>query len=92
MIDLAVSSDTEPSSASFEPLRPASGWRLALAFVLGPLVWLAALVAAAWLLANSQVIELGLLVTVVSFLVSLIVLALLRAGRRREERRYVDRG
>ncbi|MGH3024526.1 MAG: hypothetical protein ACRDNI_12785 [Gaiellaceae bacterium] len=86
-----MSSDTEPS-ARFEPLRPASGWRLIAAFILGPLLWLVALAVAAWLIAESRAIEVGLLLTVASFLLSLIVLAVLRTGRRRQERRYVDGG
>jgi hypothetical protein len=86
-----VSSDTELPSVRFEPLRPASRGRLIAALILGPILWFVALAVAAWLLAYSWAIELGLLVTVASFLLSLAVLALLRVGRRREERRYVAR-
>jgi membrane protein implicated in regulation of membrane protease activity len=86
-----VSSDTEPS-ASFEPLRPASSGRLLAAILLGPVLWLVALVVAAWLVARTWAIELGLVVTLASFLVSLVVLAAIRAGRRRQEKRYVERG
>lgn len=86
-----MSSDTEPS-ARFEPLRPASGWRLIAAFILGPVTWLVALSVAALLIARSWAIELGLLITAATFLLSLIVLGALRNGRRRQERRYVDGG
>jgi hypothetical protein len=40
----------------------------------------------------SFAIALGLAVTVAAFLVSLLVLALLHAARRRQEERYADRG
>jgi hypothetical protein len=86
-----VSSDTEPS-ARFEPLQPASRWLLIAGIVLGPLLWLVALVVSAWLIAHSWAIEVGLLVAFASFLVSLAVLAAVYAGRRRQEKRYVDGG
>jgi membrane protein implicated in regulation of membrane protease activity len=77
---------------SFEPLRPASRGRLIAAVLLGPVVWLVALIVAAWLFHYSSSIALGLVVTAASFVVSLVVLALLHARRRRQERRYADRG
>ena len=85
-------SDTEPPSVHFQPLRPASRRRLVVGIVLGPLLWLVALAVAAYLFAYSWAIQVGLLVAAASFIVSLIVLALLREGRRREENRYVARG
>jgi hypothetical protein len=87
-----VSGDAERPPVRFEPLRPASRWRLVAAFVLGPILWLVALVVAAWLINESWAIEVGLLVTIAAFLVALVVLAVLREGRQREERRYADRG
>jgi hypothetical protein len=83
----------EPQSFEdrFRPLRPASGPRLIAAIVLGPVAWIVALVIAAWLVDRTDAIETGLLVTVASFLVSAIVLSVLRLGRRREERRYARR-
>jgi uncharacterized membrane protein (UPF0136 family) len=59
--------------------------------VLGPLLWLLLLAIAAWVFEYSWSIGLGLAVTVASFVVSLVVLAVLRAGRERQEKRYVDR-
>jgi divalent metal cation (Fe/Co/Zn/Cd) transporter len=85
-----VSSDADLPSVRFQPLRPASRGRLLAAFVFGPLLWLAALAVVAWLFVNSTVIVLGLLVAAASFVISLVVLAGLYAGRRREERQYVD--
>lgn len=75
----------------FRPLRPASGLRLIAAIVLGPVAWAVALLVAAWLIEHTDAIEIGLLVTVGSFVVSAIVLSLLRLGRLREERRYAER-
>jgi membrane protein implicated in regulation of membrane protease activity len=76
----------------FEPLRPASRRRMIVALVLGPVMWLVALIVAAALFEYSSSIALGLLVTLASFVVSLLVLTLLHARRRRQERRYADRG
>jgi hypothetical protein len=59
--------------------------------VLGPVLWLASLVVVAWLLARTDLIELGLLIAAASFVFAATVLSVLRLGRKREERRYVDR-
>jgi hypothetical protein len=75
----------------FRPLRPASRPKLIAAFVLGPILWVVALVVASWLLDRTNAIELGLLVTAASFVFAAVVLSLLRFGRQREERRYEDR-
>ena len=75
----------------FEPLHPASRRSLVAGVVLGPLLWLLLLAIAAWVFEYSWSIGLGLAVTVASFVVSLVVLAVLRAGRERQEKRYVDR-
>lgn len=87
-----MGSELDQQSVRFEPLHPASRGRLITGFVLGPVLWLLALVVAAWLFDHGWATGLGLLVTVASFLVSLVVLALLHAARRRQERRYADRG
>ena len=75
-------------SVHFEPLRPASRARVIAAIVLGPLLWLVALIVGAWLFEYSWAIGVGLLVTFAAFLVSLVVLTVLRAGRRRQDKRY----
>jgi hypothetical protein len=72
-------------------MRPASGPKLIAALVFGPILWLAALVVASWMLDRTDAIELGLLVAAAAFLFAAVVLSLLRLGRRREERRYADR-
>ena len=76
----------------FEPLRPATRRRLVIGIVFGPLLWLVAFVVAASLFASTFLIELALVITAASFVIAAVVLALLRAGREREARRYVDGG
>jgi hypothetical protein len=63
-----------------------------VAIVVGPLLWVVALVTVAWVLHISSAIELGLLIAVVATVVSMIVLVLLHHARDREERRYAARG
>jgi hypothetical protein len=75
----------------FWPLRPASRARLIAAIVLGPVLWAIGLAIVAAIVEYTDAIQLGLLVMVVSFVLSAIVLSLLRQGRLREERRYADR-
>lgn len=87
-----MSSGLRRPSVRFEPLRPASRGRLVAGFVLGPVLWVVALIVAAWLFDYSWAIGVGLLVTVASFLVSLLVLAVLYSRRRSQERRYADGG
>ena len=82
----------ERQPVRFEPLRPASGWRVVAALVLGPILWLASLVVVAWQFASGRTIQLALLVLVASFLLWLVVLVLLREARRRQEGRYGNRG
>jgi hypothetical protein len=83
--------DVQGFDEPFRPLRPASRPKLIAALVLGPVLWLVALLVVAWLLDRTNAIELGLLVTAASFVIAAFVLSLLRLGRRREERRYADR-
>jgi hypothetical protein len=74
----------------FEPKRPASRRRAILALIVGPILWLVALAIVAWLLDYTQAIQLGLAVTIGSFVLSIPFLLVQRAGRQRRERRYVD--
>jgi hypothetical protein len=89
MVILVVRTASEPPSVRFEPLRPVSRARLILRLIYGPVLWLAAFIVVALLFVNTWIIHVGLLVTAASFLIGLLVLAVLRTGRRREERRYV---
>jgi hypothetical protein len=88
---VSVPDDVQRLDERFRPLRPASRPKLIAALVLGPILWLVALLVASWLLDHTDAIELGLLVTAVSFVFAAVVLSLLRLGRQREERRYADR-
>jgi membrane protein DedA with SNARE-associated domain len=90
-VSLPKPEDSHGFDEPFRPLRPASGPKLIAAFVLGPFLWVAALLLASWLLDRTYAIQLGLLITAASLVVSAVVLTLLRVGRRREERRYADR-
>jgi hypothetical protein len=85
----------EPGDAEqdlFRPLRPAKGTKLVLAAVIGPVAWVIAWLVAAWLIYRDDAIELGLLVTLGSFLFAVPVLGLLAWGRAREERRFDQTG
>ncbi len=75
----------------FEPLVPASRGRVIAALVLGPILWLAALVLAAWVVHKTDAIALGLAVMAGSFVIAVLVLSLLYVSRRRQEKRY-ERG
>ena len=88
---LAPPDDAHGFDEPFRPLRPESRPKLIAAVVFGPILWVAALLFASWLLDRSNAIELGLLITAASFVFAAVVLSLLRLGRRREERRYADR-
>jgi hypothetical protein len=83
--------DVQGFGEPFRPLRPESRPKLIAAIVLGPVLWLVALLVAAAVLARTNTIEIGLLLTAGSFVIAAVVLGLLRLGRRREERRYADR-
>lgn len=87
-----MSNDSESSVVRFEPLRPASRKRLLVGAVVGPLLWVVALITVAWVLHYTSAIELGLLIVLISAVVSTIVLVLLRQSRVREEKRYAARG
>jgi hypothetical protein len=89
MVAVVVRADSEPPSVRFEPLRPVSRARLILRLVYGPVLWLVAFAIAALLFLSGWVIQVALVVTAASFLVGLVVLAVLRMGRQREAGRYV---
>ena len=72
----------------FEPLSPASRGRLIAGFVLGPILWLAALVIAAWAVDKSSAIALGLAVVAGAFVIAVLVLSWVYVARRRQEKRF----
>ena len=73
--------------ARFTPLQRASVARRALVVLFGPLLWLAALVLVGIVVNRARVVELGVAVTLLAFLVALPLSALGRHGRIREERK-----
>ena len=89
---MAVNNDPESSIVEFVPLRPASRKRLLVGVVLGPFLWLVGLITVAWVLHKSSAIEIGLLIALISAVLSTIILVLLREGRIRQEKRYAARG
>jgi fatty acid desaturase len=82
--------DPHSPDARFRPLRPASQRRLIVAFVVGPLVWVVALIVVAWVVVRRDAVEAALAVTAASLVVAAPILGVLYALRRREERRYAD--
>ncbi|MCX4827927.1 hypothetical protein OG746_04135 [Streptomyces sp. NBC_01016] len=77
----------ERSKVQFEPIRPASRSRRAVAFALGALVWIAAGYLAIALLGHTHIVVRLLLVTAVSCVAFSLLLAWGMALRSREERR-----
>lgn len=75
----------------FRPLGRITPVRQVLLAIAAPLLWLTAFVVTSAVLDETDAIEFGLAIAAASFLVALAVLSLLRAGRRREERRYDGR-
>ncbi len=65
---------------------------MVLAIVIGPLLWIVAFVTVGLVLHFSSAIELGLLIALLSAVLSLILLAGLRLDRVRQEKRYAARG
>jgi hypothetical protein len=72
----------------FEPLAPASRGQVIAGLVLGPILWLVALVVAAWVVDKTDAIALGLAVMAGAFVIAVLVLSLLYVSRRRQEKRY----
>ena len=86
-----MSGERQPSVPRFRPLGRITPVRQVLLAVAAPLLWLTAFVVTSAVLDETDAIELGLTIAAVSFLVALAVLTLLRAGRRRQERRFDGR-
>ena len=85
-----MSRDAGSGRLQFEPLRPATRFRLIVGAVVGPLLWVGALIVSSWALDSSRALAVALLVTFASLIVSTLALLLLYGGRRRQERRYAD--
>jgi hypothetical protein len=72
--------------ARFTLLQSASVARRAIVVVVGPVLWVVALVVVGVVVDQRQAVEFGLIVTLVAFVLSLSVSALARRRRLREER------
>jgi hypothetical protein len=76
--------------ARFTPLERASVGRRAAVAVFGPLLWLAGIVFVSVVVDRAEAVEVGLIVTLVAFVVSLFVCVLARRRRLSEERDAVE--
>jgi hypothetical protein len=79
--------EREGSPPRFRPLQRASPPQRIVVLVLGPLLWLLALVVVGLVVEQSRAVEIGLLAVLVSLPLSLAVSVLAWGLRLREERR-----
>lgn len=86
-----MTGERQPAVPRFRPLGRIAPLQQVLVALAAPLLWLVGLVVCAYVLEETDAIEAGLLIAGTSFVVALVVLAVLRAGRRREERRHDGR-
>jgi hypothetical protein len=70
----------------FSPLRRVSRSTAVVVYILGPLLWVAALIATSYLVEAQDAIEIGLLVAAAAFVVAVVLLLPQRALRVRRER------
>jgi hypothetical protein len=77
---------TDPLPARFRPLRRASPSRRRLLLIVGPLLWLAALIVLAFVVVRRDAVQIALLTLAASFVVALAALGWMRQARVREER------
>jgi hypothetical protein len=80
-------STTTPTSPSFKPLRRATRTELVLLFILGPLLWVAAVVAVAYVVHHGEAIGIALLVLAGALVVAVVFLVPMRIWRIRMERK-----
>ena len=78
----------DDARTQFRPLRIVSRTRMAITWIVGPLLWAVALASVAWISDRSDAIGLGLAIAAGSFVLGVLMLSLRRHGRLREERRY----
>jgi hypothetical protein len=76
--------------ARFTPLERASVGRRAAVAIFGPLLWLVGIVLVSVVVDRAEAVEVGLIVTLVAFAVSLFVCVLARRRRLSEERGAVE--
>ena len=75
----------------FRPMRLISRTKMVLTWIIGPLLWVAALGTVAWLVGRSNAIEIGLAIAAGSFALGILLLSLQRRTRLHEERLYARR-
>jgi membrane protein implicated in regulation of membrane protease activity len=90
-LEAVVSSQSDPRDVHFDPLRPASRRSIIAALIIGPILWLVALIVGAIVFKYSDAVAAAVAVAAASFLIALLVLNVLLSSRRRQERRYVRR-
>jgi hypothetical protein len=89
---LGATGDTERGAtqrelpARFTPLQTASVSRRVLVFVVGPLLWLGAIIVVGVVVDRDGVVEASLLVTLIAFVLGLALSVIARRRRLREER------
>jgi hypothetical protein len=83
---------TAPAAGfEFDPLVRTPRRRAVARALIGPVIWLVAILVAAVIVKRTDAIEVGVLLAVGTFLLSTLVLVAVRAARVREERRYAQR-
>jgi hypothetical protein len=82
----------ETPEPQFEALRPATHRRRVVLLLVGPVLWLAALVAVAIVLNRRDFIEIGFLIAGMTFVVGAVLLLLARRDRIREGERGAPGG
>lgn len=75
------------SPSSFDPLQRATSTRLRVLWLLGPVLWLVALVVVVIFVRRTDVLRWALLAVVLSLLLAFAVLITMRRARVREEQR-----
>jgi hypothetical protein len=80
-----MTNETPENPASFTPLRRATHARLVALFIVGPILWLAAVVLIDIVVRNGRDVGIALLVSSVSFAVALACLLPMRMRRVRQE-------
>jgi hypothetical protein len=76
--------------AEFTPLRHADRRRRILLFAFGPLLWLAAVVVVGVVVNRTNVVGLGLVVTLIAFVCSFVLSVVARRLRLRDEREAAE--
>jgi hypothetical protein len=74
----------------FAPLRPAPRSRRLVLYLLGPLVWVVALIIVGALVVKKDAVEIGLLIALSAFALAIVLLLPQRALRLRREQEHAS--